>query len=218
MTKHKPTPPEKATDVKVVGKRIAAVRAERDMTQEALGEKLEPPLKKQGVYQIERGAVHPTYLRLVDIARVLHVSYHYLLTGVGDSKVVDSPFKVVSGKSYPVPVVEHPGLRPAAQRYVYVDQQPDPSDRCVHVRDEAMAPEFQPGDETIFRAVTPLPGDNVWAADKASGNLMLRTYKKTRDGYELLAKNKLFATISGGDDIEILGVVIDLHRIYGQTQ
>lgn len=216
--KHKLSPAEKATGTDVVGQRIAAVRTERGMSQEALGEKLEPPLRKQGIYQIERGRVHASYLRLVDIARVLRVSYHYLLTGVGDSRVVDSPFKVVSGKSYPVPVVEHPGLRTAEQRYVYVDQQPDPSDRCVDVIDDAMAPEFQKGDETIFRAITPLPGDSVWATDKITGCLLLRTYKKTRDGYELLTKNKLFAPITGGGDIEILGVVIGMNRKYGRAQ
>jgi transcriptional regulator with XRE-family HTH domain len=207
--KFKPAPKESQAAAEQVGKRIFAVRTERRITQERLGELLSPPLKKQAIGQIEKGNVHISYIRLVDIARVLHVSYHYLLTGEGEPDVVMSPLKVVSGRSYPVQVIEQ-GLKPAENRYVYVDFEPDPSDRAVEVKDRAMFPEFHPGDETIFRNIQPLPGDYVWAID-GSGNLLLRAYRQTRDGFELIAKDDMFAPVDGGK-VEVLGVVIDLKR------
>lgn len=209
MVKFKPTPEDKELSAEAVGERITRVRRDRRMTQQTVGELLNPPLLKQAIGQIEKGAVHVSYLRLVDIARVLRVSHFYLLTGQGTPDVVISPLKVVSGKSYPVQIVEH-GVKPAEKRYIYVDREPDPSDRAVMVMDEAMAPEFRPGDETIFRNITPLPGDHVWAIDPA-GNLLLRTYRQVRSGFELVAKNDLFAAVEG-KDVEILGVVISLGR------
>ena len=209
--KFKPAPKESQAAAGEVGKRIFAVRTERRITQERLGELLSPPLKKQAIGQIEKGNVHISYIRLVDIARVLHVSYHYLLTGEGEPDVVMSPLKVVSGRSYPVQVIEQ-GLKPAENRYVYVDFEPDPSDRAYVLKkgDVSMVPEFQPRDEVIFRNIEPLPGDYVCAVDEG-GIIVVRAYRQTRDGFELVARSDMFAPLDGAR-VEVLGVVISLKR------
>lgn len=64
----------------MLGLRIAALRRERGMSQQALAEAISVSASAVGMY--EQGRREPSLDRLVAIARVFDVSTDYLLTGV----------------------------------------------------------------------------------------------------------------------------------------
>lgn len=62
-----------------IGARIAAVRAERGITQEELGAKLRPPVDPQTVGRWERAVREPSFDRITQIASALRVPEKKLL-------------------------------------------------------------------------------------------------------------------------------------------
>ena len=64
------------------GEKIAALRKEQGMSQEALGEKL--GLSRQAVSKWERGMSYPDITLIRDICAILQVSEHELLTASED--------------------------------------------------------------------------------------------------------------------------------------
>jgi transcriptional regulator with XRE-family HTH domain len=63
-----------------IGARIAAVRAERGLTQEELGARLRPPVDPQTVGRWERAVREPSFDRITQIALVLRVPEKKLLS------------------------------------------------------------------------------------------------------------------------------------------
>lgn len=202
---------------KKIGGRIAEVRKLKGYSQEELGRRLKPPREKQAVSLWERGEIDPQVLQLLDIARALQCSGHYLLSGLGSPDVVSTPLAVALLEGMPVGRAD---FQESDGRVVRGHFKTTHDDRFAEIMDDSMQPEFRPGDISIFRmGLTPAPGDFVWARI-ATGEHLLRQWKQVRDrnrpkvNFELVPLNSLWASEEGGADIEILGVHVELSRKY----
>ena len=61
--------------------RLAAARKRAGLTQEALGDRLKPPVTRVAVSQWESGITSPSHANLKQAAEALRVTVHWLLTG-----------------------------------------------------------------------------------------------------------------------------------------
>lgn len=205
---------------KAGGMRMARVRELRGLSQEQVGDRMKPTRRKQAISQWERGLVDPAFSQLVELARALQCSVHYLVSGLGSPDVVTSPLSVVAVEGTLVPVADFQKDR-GEQRIVRGRFKTIAEDRHAEVMDDAMAPEFRPGDTSIFRpGLVPAPGDFVWAYDSAADQHVLRQYRVVKDRtrpdtrFELVALNPNWPVEEDGAHISILGVHVELSRMY----
>lgn len=84
-------PPKIEPFYRDLGRRVEAVRRERHLTQEQLGSRLVPPLKRVTVSNIETGKQRVLAHVLVDFARVLEVTLAELVPAAPASQPADSP-------------------------------------------------------------------------------------------------------------------------------
>lgn len=212
---------EKTISPKEVGARIRETRRARGLSQEALGERLEPKKFKKSISDYERGKTDLTLSLLYDIASALNVSISYLSHGLGRPDVVMSPLQVVLAERVPVTLVEYRPERIEVGTAL-ADYPARPEDEAIIAIDSAMSPEIQPGDTTFVRPTDrPKPGSVIWVRRKSTREIILRRYRKVRDRtkpdttMELIPVNRMFPVEGGGDeDFEVLGQVVAVGRKY----
>lgn len=201
-----------------VGKRIAYVRNLREINQKELGERMTPPRSKQAISQWEMGKIDASMAQLVEVARALNCSVHFLLSGLGTANVVSSPFQVEFQQGMPVKVVGSPK---SEAEYVPAYYASKPEDGARLVIDDSMFPKWEVGDMVLFRpSMKPAPRKFVWARNTKTDEWMLRQYFEVRDpkrphvSYELRSLAEGYAPIEEGPDIEIMGRVIQTTRLH----
>ena len=72
---------EKDFDKTTIGGRIAALRATHDMTQNELAEKMGLFVDSKKISKIENNRTDPSCWELVKLAKILHTTTDYILTG-----------------------------------------------------------------------------------------------------------------------------------------
>jgi transcriptional regulator with XRE-family HTH domain len=188
-----------------IGTRITEVRKMRDLTQVELGRLLHPPRSRSAVWGWENAKDRMNFQQLVDVAQALRCSVYYLASGHGSPDVEIYPLKVVMSWGVPVPIVDNPE---SPQKFVSGLYGSREGDMARTVKDSAMAPEARPGDVATYRpGLQPQPGDMVWARDNRTGEML----RVTAELYPLSDKH---VPEDVTDDVEILGTVMQLTRVY----
>lgn len=198
-----------------LGERIKIALGHKGMTQAELARSL--GVKGQTISYLcadDSRAVSSRYS--ARIAEILGVNPQWLMDGIGDMH--DPMVRIeVEGKSfrlnriplvadrYPIPEGESPvslmsSVRMSRRAFAFT------------VNDTAMQPIINPSDQVIVDPeVIPVPGDLV--AAEQNGHLLVRRYRqKEEDGFELIAANPDWPTLSS-KTTSLCGTIME-HRAY----
>jgi SOS-response transcriptional repressor LexA len=206
-----------------IGKWIKASREAADLKQEQLAERLG---KSRGnVSAWENGRHDPSFMQILDIARITH--HAVPIPGLGNVQAVSA----ASARTRHVPLVSHvqagrmteavdPFPPGGAHEHLPTDRMLSEHAFALEIDGLSMAPEFVPGDRILVDpAITPRPGDYVVAKNSRDET----TFKKYRvrgidadgrDVFELVPLNPDYPTVSSErEPMRIIGVMVE-HRRY----
>jgi repressor LexA len=195
-----------------IGKRIAELRKEREMTQDDLADKSH--ISRISIARYETGVIEPGVLSISRIADALGVSTDELLCRTNKLP----PFLSMIRNTIPVIGDIACGTPITAQENVdgYVDlPEGVAADFALKCKGESMTPTFLDGDIVLIRQ-QPEVEDGQIAAVSVDNEATLKRFYKREDGVLLVADNPAFAPIyvkAGAGDLVVYGKVVGFVRM-----
>lgn len=200
-----------------IGGRIRQMLVERGISQAELARRC--GMKQQSLsYLCAADSPAESSRYTLKLSQELGVNPAWLQMGLGDP--YDPVVKVSSATGGDVSMTKVPYVKcPDAAAYANGEEvtpiailmtgtECGPRVFAVATSDESMTPIFRIGDIAIVDpSVKPRPGDYVVAT--LDGEIMLRKYRERGTGFELIASNDDFPSLSASEDVKILGVAIE---------
>ncbi len=206
-----------------MGRRIRQARLAKGLSQKKVADRF--GISRAAVAQWEGGDTNPGTAKLEGVADILGVRIEWLTTGRGEADV-DAESEIVSVPLIDLVTAAH---WPNAADRIEPGGPELPSDRklgpnafAIEIEDEAMAPEFAPGDRIIADpAVEPRPGDFIVGWIHGSVKAVLRRYREIgaqmagATPAQLVASNLDWPTLDLKTEIDdkLIGTVVE-HRRY----
>jgi len=213
----------------ITAERIKALRLQRGMTQQELGEKI--GVKKAAINKYETGlVVNLKRSTIAQLAEALGVSPGYLMgwtddvSGEVSPELLSMPDNVQPMSAMHMQKVPMLGEIAAGKPIMAVEDYttwvdgPIKADFCLTVRGDSMRPNYLPGDVVYIRK-QPDVLDGQVAAVIVDDEAALKHVYHRPDGLTLISDNPAYPpmiyTHENSDSLRILGLVIGYTRITG---
>jgi transcriptional regulator with XRE-family HTH domain len=210
------------TESMKMGQRIRQARQAKTLTQQQIADRFK--ISRAAVAQWEGGDTNPGTAKLEGVAEILGVQIEWLTTGRGPM------LSGAESKLFTVPLIDlvTAGDWPEAAGSIELGRSELPTEQklgvhafAIEIVDEAMVPEFSPGDRAIVDpAVQPRPGDNVIGRVETATEGILRRYRATTFQDSLVPQVQLIATnpdwavidLRPGNGGKLIGTVVESRR------